>query len=223
MTLLITMFPFYLIGNVHCLGMCGPLAMCIGTSPYRIFYLLGRLLSFTLAGGVAGALGEVIGVVLANYRLSGMFSLIFGFVMAIVGLFYLAGFEGKIPLKAASKMDLIDKKLYQLLMNREPFPLFLFGFLTIALPCGQTLFVYSACALSGSTYTGIMNGFAFAALTSPALFLAMQARHILMRMKNWYRPVIGLTTLTVGSLMALRGLAEFGIISHLSVHPFVVY
>lgn len=223
MTLLIAMLPVYVIGNVHCLGMCGPLAMCIGSSPYRFFYLLGRLLSFTLAGGVAGALGEVIGVTLSNYHLAGVFSLACGIAMGIAGCLYLAGVEGKIGSKISSKLGLIDKKLYQLLTIKEPFPFFLFGFLTIALPCGQTILVYSACALSGNLYTGILNGFVFGALTSPALFLAMQARHLLLKFKHWYRPAIAVSILSVGFLSCLRGLADLNIISHFIIHPLVFY
>ena len=57
MTLLLTMLPLYLFGNVHCLGMCGPLVMLIGQHHFRYFYFVGRTLSFTLAGGLAGAAG----------------------------------------------------------------------------------------------------------------------------------------------------------------------
>ena len=60
MSLLITMLPLYLLGNLHCIGMCGPLVMLLGQQRCRAFYFLGRTLSFTLAGLLAGALGSVL-------------------------------------------------------------------------------------------------------------------------------------------------------------------
>jgi sulfite exporter TauE/SafE len=62
MTLLLAMLPYYLLGNLHCLGMCGPLTMMLGAHRFRYFYFAGRLFSFTLAGGIAGELGAVLNV-----------------------------------------------------------------------------------------------------------------------------------------------------------------
>jgi len=83
------------------------------------------------------------------------------------------------------------------------------------LPCGQTLIVYSACALSGDLLAGTLNGFAFAILTSPSLVLAMQAEKSLKFAKRYYNQLVGLAAIFVGILAMMRGLAEIGIIEHL--------
>lgn len=223
MTLLMTMLPVYLIGNVHCFGMCGPLAMMISHSPFRMFYLLGRLLSFTLAGMLAGAVGEVIGVSLHQLGIAALASVGVGLLMVAAGIFlYL---DRMIPGGKALDQLLrpLNARMEKLLFMPSPGALFLFGFATILLPCGQTILVYSACALSGSALVGTVNGFAFALLTTPALFLALTAREFMSRWRFAYRPVVAITAIAIGVISILRGLADWGIVAHFGIHPFMVY
>src|SRR5690242_11860481 len=75
MTLFFSLLPLYIFGNLHCMGMCGPLVMLLGQHRYRFFYFVGRLLSFSLAGLVAGELGAVLHVFLKQYYLAEIISL----------------------------------------------------------------------------------------------------------------------------------------------------
>lgn len=223
MHLFVAMFPIYVLGNFHCIGMCGPIAMLLGRSPYFGFYLLGRLVSFTLAGFLAGAFGEVIAISLSAYHLAGLLSIVIGLVMAISGVFLLGGLKTPFLWKIEKWIAPIREKMNQLLFSKEPMPLFLVGFFTIALPCGQTLLVYSACALSGSAWIGTLNGFAFGLLTTPSLYLAMRGSSLLARIKKYYRPVVGSLSIAIGAVAILRGLAEWGLISHFGIHPIMIY
>ena len=78
MTLFFAMLPVYLFGNLHCIGMCGPLVAMIGRHHFRAYYFLGRLASFTLAGWIAGALGAVVTGIFAYYHVSALASFLFG-------------------------------------------------------------------------------------------------------------------------------------------------
>ena len=93
-------------------------------------------------------------------------------------------------------------------------PIFLFGFLTLFLPCGQTLIVFSACALNGSALAGLVNGCAFAFLTSPSLLFAMHAVGWVQRHKHLSNQILGGCALIVGFLAICRGLADAGVIPH---------
>lgn len=214
MALLLTMLPLYLFGNLHCLGMCGPLVMMIGQHRYRYFYFLGRTLSFTLAGLAAGAIGAVAGAFFKYYHLAEATSFLFGGILIALGFFTLTGRSYPGHAWLSKRLARTNQTLSLLLLRDRAWPSFLFGFFTLALPCGQTLIVFSACALSGDPYVGFLNGFAFAILTSPSLFLAMQAHAVLRRARHYYQAVIGLSALLVGSLAMLRGFAEMGWISH---------
>jgi sulfite exporter TauE/SafE len=223
MSLLAAMFPIYVMGNFHCLGMCGPIAMLLGRSPYRGFYLLGRMVSFTLAGFSAGAFGEVLALALKAYHLAGLISILTGLLIGISGLYIMLNWNAPFSIQIEKLFAPTREKFNALLFSREPWPLFLVGFFTIILPCGQTLLVYSACALSGSAWVGTLNGFAFGLLTTPSLYLAMQGAGLLKRMKRFYRPVVGGMSLLIGMIAILRGLADFGLISHFGIHPVIIY
>jgi sulfite exporter TauE/SafE len=216
MTLLVAMLPFYLLGNLHCLGMCGPLAMMLGKHRYRFYYFGGRLLSFTLAGALAGEIGAVINVFFNAYHVGAAASLLFGSAIFMMGLFGLFGrsypgqaYIGKLMARANGPLSL-------LMLRDLPLATFMFGFLAIALPCGQSLVVFSACALSGSVWVGMINGFAFAALTSPSLYFAMNAHAFLGAAKKYYNSVSSVMTLLVGIIALCRAFAELDLIPHVA-------
>lgn len=218
MTLFLTMLPVYLLGNLHCIGMCGPLVMLLGKSNYRYFYFFGRLLSFTLAGMLAGGFGAVIGVVLNDLHVPILASLLFGGITLFLGICTLLHISYPGYQQLAKRLAPLNQKLSSALLKEQPWPTFLFGFFTILLPCGQTLIVYSACALSGDLLIGTANGFAFALLTSPSLFLAMQAKKTFAFARKYYHHLIGWSAVFVGLVACLRGFAEWGIISHFVIN-----
>lgn len=63
-TLLFSVVTASLIGSVHCAGMCGPIVLLLSTGKdvanrtRIIFYHLGRLVTYMLAGAMAGFLGQ---------------------------------------------------------------------------------------------------------------------------------------------------------------------
>lgn len=219
MALFFAMLPVYLFGNLHCLGMCGPLVMMIGHHRYRYFYFFGRILSFSLAGMAAGAVGAVANVFFKYYHLAEATSFLLGGGLLILGIYTLAGWSYPGHRWLSKRMSGISSQLSLLMMQDRAWPAFLFGFFTVTLPCGQTLVVFSACALAGDMSVGLFNGFAFALLTTPSLFMAMQAHKFLKGARQYYNVIIGLSALLVGALAVLRGLAEVGIISHWVLNP----
>jgi uncharacterized protein len=104
------------------------------------------------------------------------------------------------------------------MLRDQPWPTFLFGFFTIALPCGQTVVVFSACALYGDPFIGLINGLVFALLTSPALFAAMHAHRFFQKLKPSYNTIMGGCAVLVGLLSFCRGLAELEYIPHLIIN-----
>lgn len=219
MALLFAMLPIYLFGNLHCIGMCGPLVMMIGQHRYRYFYFLGRLMSFTLAGMIAGEAGAVLALFLKQYHVSALASFFFGSVIFAVGIYSLLGRHYPGHQWLAKRLAPFNHNLSLLMLRDQPWPSFLFGFFTVALPCGQTLVVFSACALAGSLWVGFVNGFAFALLTSPALLLAMNAQSLLHRAKRHYNVIMGVCSLLIGALALCRGFAEIDLIPHLILNP----
>lgn len=218
-SLFLTMLPLYLLGNLHCIGMCGPLVMMLGKHRFRFFYFIGRIVSFSLAGMIAGGAGAVINVFLKTYWVSATTSILFGTWILFLGICGLLckNYPGQEWL--GKRLATMNKNLSLLLLKDNALACFLFGFFTVTLPCGQTLVVFSACALSGDVWIGLFNGFAFALLTSPSLFFSMQAHHFLRRFKGHYPRLIGLFTVTVGAFALFRGLADMELLNHWILNP----
>lgn len=214
---MLTMLPIYLFSNLHCIGMCGPLVMMIGQHRFRYFYFLGRTLSFTLAGLIAGGFGEVIHLMLKTLHIMEGMSFLFGSCFFITGLYTLKGWQYPGFTWLSKKLSPINSKLSTLMLQDKIWPTFFFGFFTIMLPCGQTLIVFSACALSGSLWVGTLNGFVFALLSSPSLIIAMNAYAFFKRLSRHYAVFMGGAALLIGTLTICRGLAEIGIINHLVI------
>jgi uncharacterized protein len=217
--LFLSMLPIYIFGNLHCIGMCGPLVMMIGRHRFRYFYFLGRTLSFTLAGLAAGGMGAVLNVALQEYHIPAVTSFIFGGVILAVGIANITSTSIPIPVWVMQRSANVSRSLSFLMLKDQPLATFLFGLFTIALPCGQTIIVYSACAISGDPYIGMLNGFLFALFTAPSLFLAMRAHGLLQVAKKHYALMMGCAAIFVGVLALCRGAAELDLIPHLILNP----
>lgn len=217
MTLFFSLLPIYLLGNLHCLGMCGPLVMLIGKHRFGWLYFLGRLSSFTLAGLFAGYAGEVLQGLFQNLGLSFVFSGALGLFLLFLGIVTAVGAPLPFQQRLSSLLAPVNRTISFLILRNSAWPLFLFGFLTVALPCGQTMIVFSACALFGDPTAGAVNGLAFALLTSPALFFAMRAQSFLRYFRKWEGLVLGGCSATAGILALCRAFAERGWIDHLVV------
>ncbi|MCH1429939.1 MAG: sulfite exporter TauE/SafE family protein [Chlamydiales bacterium] len=219
MTLFLSMLPFYIIGNLHCFGMCGPMVMLLSQNPYRNLYFLGRVLSFSSAGFIAGALGEVLHLVLSRFYIQELVSITFGLLVIILGVGSIFNWHLLHFLPFKSKLEKRVNRLSILMQQHNPWAAFLLGVFTVTLPCGQSLIVFSACAVSADSITGAFNGFAFAALTSPSLFFAMKAANFFRYFKSSYNKIMGALAIIIGLLMLLRGLAQGGIIEHFILNP----
>ena len=218
MNTLVALLPLYLLGNLHCLGMCGPLVMWLGRHPYRYWYFLGRTLSFTLAGFMAGMLGWVFQIELAQYHFTALASLGLGVGLAIAGSRYFIpwkfSFSNPLRRRLGKLTASISMQLAGLMEQEQRWPSFWFGFCTILLPCGQTLVVYSSCAVAGEPFWGFFNGCIFALLTSPSLLVAMHSGRRLAAARFYYLPLMGLAFFAASALTLLRALADLQCIPH---------
>lgn len=216
MSLFFSLLPLYLFGNLHCLGMCGPLVMLISQHPHRLLYFWGRICSFTLAGLLAGMSGEVLQLFLQDFSVSALPSLLLGgWILLIAGQVFPKWISTSLFQSAFWKK--IEKNLAILPLYNSPEGMFLCGMSTLLLPCGQTLIVFAACALTANPWIGLGNGFAFAVLTSPSLLFALKMGRML-SLQRFPRFLFSAPQMVVGLLIFCRGLAELGWIPHLILY-----
>ncbi len=214
--LLLTALMVGFLGGVHCLGMCGPLAGAftfamasdIQKSPVRLAsmqlaYNLGRMSSYVLLGGIAGAVGMVLveaGSLLSVQR----WLLAFAGVWMLILAAWLLGWSS-LP----SRLERLSGGWWgevsaqwrtRFLPLRRLSRAYWFGLLWGCLPCGL---VYSTLLLalsSGSVLEGGLVMLAFGLGTLPNLMLMGVSAFWLTRLQQqrWLRQV------------AAAGIALFG-------------
>jgi hypothetical protein len=98
------------------------------------------------------------------------------------------------------------------------------GLLWGLLPCGLVLTALLAAFAAGTLWSGALTMLAFGLGTWPALLgVGWLARRGLPRTSPWPRQAAALIVLLFGVQMALRGLAAWGWVSHLSVGGMMVW
>ena len=177
-------FLMGLFGTLHCVGMCGSIMGVLTFSlpretrlhPGRLigylgYYNIGRVLSYTLAGSLAGAFGAGVLLTISPQYGHSILLLLATFLMIAVG-FYLAGwFPGLAYVERAGapvwrKLEPLGKKL---LPVKSPLQALLYGLIWGWLPCGL---VYSALFIAlgqGSALSGGVFMFLFGLGTLPSV------------------------------------------------------
>jgi uncharacterized protein len=209
MSLFWELWPIYVFGNFHCMGMCGPMVAFLGKSPFRGWYLLGRVFSFSMAGLIASGFGIFVEGFFERAHAGFIFPLGVGIFM----IFAAVSKKSMIPEWLGKKVESCSL----LLLKGGAWPTFLFGVSSVLLPCGQSAIVFAACALAGGIWEGGVNGFLFAGMTTPALFISMEGMGFLQKSRAFSERVICAAGVGIGVLSCVRAFAGVGWVSHLSV------
>jgi hypothetical protein len=176
---LLAVFVVGLLGGVHCLGMCGSLVGIFTSQvqkgkarwPFHLAYSSGRILSYTVAGALVGAVGQA-GLLMRDVApVQHLLFALSSFMLVALGL-YLAGTWGVVR-----RLELLGNGLWKRLqpyttkllpVNTVPRALGL-GALWGWLPCGLVYSVLIAALASGSAAQGALIMLVFGLGTLPNL------------------------------------------------------
>lgn len=200
-----------LAGSLHCIGMCGPLALALPGNANRsrfvagrLLYNAGRVITYAALGAVFGLVGETL--VLAGLQrvltiAAGVILLGWLIVRAKPGL--LGRAQLIIPRLIAPLKTALAKQL-----RERSFPaLFTVGLLNGLLPCGLVYLALAAAAATGTAADGALSMIVFGAGTIPAMLavsLFGQTLHAGLRLK--FQRAIPVLVATLAILFILRGL-----------------
>jgi sulfite exporter TauE/SafE len=211
------LFVIGLLTSVHCVAMCGGinLSQCIsgagGQGRFSGFwpsikYNLGRVVSYTVIGGIVGALGSVVQF---SGTARGIMQLMAGVFMVFMGLSLsglvpaLARFTPHLP-KALGIKIAKEKK-------RGNSPLYV-GLLNGLMPCGPLQAMQLYALSTGSLWGGALSMLLFSLGTVPLMFLLGALSSILSRKFTRYMVTAGaVLVLVMGISMFQNGLALSGI------------
>lgn len=210
------LFIVGMLTSIHCVGMCGGIMLTQSVSKDStadekksklhtllpaFLYNAGRVVSYTIIGGIVGALGSVLSMSLtvkAGLQIfAGVFMVIMGMNMAGFSLFR------KINLRLPWSSCSVKKK---------PKTPFLVGMLNGLMPCGplQTMQLYALG--TGSAYKGALSMFLFSLGTVPLMLIFGAVSGILS--KGYTKQLLkfsGFLVIVLGIIMGNRGLALAGV------------
>ena len=170
------LFLIGLLTSVHCVAMCGGicLSQCVprqeGTNGGKFFairpsllYNLGRVLSYTIIGGIVGAIGSVVSF---SGVMKGFVQILAGVFMVIMGLNMMNVFPWLRKLNPRMP-KVFAKKIYAKRQSNRPFYI---GILNGLMPCGPLQAMQLYALSTESPMKGALAMFLFSIGTVPFMF-----------------------------------------------------
>ena len=169
-----SIFVAGLVGSPHCLSMCGPIIFNFGQGRSRLLaYQLGRMASYTLAGGLFGGFAGALTGPAQPLWLIGLILTLIGSLMLLNGYRAIKGKTFHFPMP-----KFIHKKISQIfsflrLSSLPPvLSSVLVGFFTVLLPCGHLYGFLLGSAATGTAFHGALFMLAFCVGSMPLPSLA---------------------------------------------------
>lgn len=206
------LFMVGLLTSLHCVAMCGGINLAQSAasaqagrrvSASNIQYNLGRLVSYTIVGGIVGAIGSVFKLSNATQAGIQLVAAIFMVLMAL-NLLDIGGLHSVIPT--------LPVKLRLKLMGKDSHSSLYIGLLNGLMLCGP-LQAMQLCALStGSWHMGALSMFCFCLGTVPLMLgFGLVSGKLNKRFARPIRVASGLLVLLMGMTMLSNGLSLAGI------------
>lgn len=215
MSFLLTAFLLGLAGSLHCVGMCGPLALALpsktghgwpGLAGSRMLYNTGRITTYCALGALFGWLGRTFS--LAGWQQT--LSIVIGSVMVAGVVFKPAIVQGlPAPRILTQWIGFLKSALSRQLTRTHPLAFFTFGLLNGLLPCGLVYVALGGAALAGHhIQDGVFYMAAFGLGTLPAMFaISISGGLVGPLIRQRLQTIIPVFLLSVGILFILRGMS----------------
>jgi sulfite exporter TauE/SafE len=210
-TVVLTAFLLGLTSNLHCIGMCGPIAMAIPvnrTSTLSILkgifeYNIGRITTYGTLGLIVGMVGltiNTLGILQWISIISGVLLIVYAWRKWIT--IRLGNNFPQLGIQA-----FVSRNIGKIITSKSPFKLLLLGMLNGLLPCGMVYLALMNAILAGAPDLSSIAMIVFGVATLPAMLLVGYSANKInaaWRLKL-NRTVPYLLTL-VGLLIIVRGL-----------------
>lgn len=204
-------FVMGVVGSLHCVGMCGPIAFALPYDRSKWFpaflsnytYQIGRIITYALLGLIIGFIGR-------GFSLSGIqqpLSIAIGVIMIVIVIFphlpFLKKWSGKLTLKVGKLKSLLG--LY--MRKRSYRTLLVTGLVNGLLPCGLVYMALLGSLGMSSVYNSSLFMVLFGLGTFPLMFLVGYLGNVLtanLRMKS--QKIVPVLVFCIGVLFVLRGM-----------------
>ncbi|WP_162459081.1 sulfite exporter TauE/SafE family protein [Desulfosarcina ovata] len=223
---LVALFMLGLFGTGHCIGMCGPLVVALpgqtGRFSAHLAYHAGRLMTYTIIGGLMGAAGGGLLRLAASVGASPMawvgrgqvaVSLLAGVLLLFFGLSRLGLIAEPDWLRIATptRMPGWRRLIAKAAHRRSNLDLLLMGLLLGGLPCGLSYAAFAKALAAARIFAGGSAGLVFGLGTLPGLLAVGAGAGLLLN--RYRRPadlMAGVLMLGMAAALLVRVVAFMG-------------
>ncbi len=202
-----------LAGSIHCIGMCGPIAIALPVRDIpkfrlmigRIFYNFGRIITYSILGLIFGFIGQ--SFFIGGYQQA--VSIFLGVLILLALLLpskYAAFLTGA---KLHEKITIRMKKWWRYFLSKKSIgSLFVIGILNGFLPCGLVYIAIAGSISTGSPLGGALYMALFGLGTFPVmLIMSLAGKMIFFKMKVKMRKLLPVGAILLAALFILRGMS----------------
>lgn len=228
-------FAMGLFSSMHCIGMCGSIIGTLTLSlspdirnnkarllPFVFNYNLGRVTSYTIAGGLAGIVGVLMIMPFGELHGHRILQLLSALIMMSAGL-YIAGwfprfaYIEKIGTRFWKKIEPFGRKLIPVKTYTQAY---LFGMVWGWLPCGLVYTALAVAATAGDVSKSALTMLAFGFGTLPAVMGVGIMTSVLTRLSRTqrFKQIIGLFMIILALLAALPWLNPMAFLHTSATH-----
>jgi len=210
--MLFTAFFLGLISSLHCVGMCGPLALAVPIQHLSslskffsiVLYHVGRICTYALLGLIFGFFGRHLFV--AGFQQKA--SIILGATILIVVIYHRVSNNKYTPRFIQFFTDYLQNIIRYLWGKHSIFSSFLLGFTNGLLPCGMVYFALAGALSSGTIINSILYMAMFGLGTLSLMFIIHVAgtSYLTLNFRNRARKLVPVFIGFMGVLLILRGL-----------------
>jgi sulfite exporter TauE/SafE len=205
-------FIFGILGSFHCVGMCGPIALALPVGrgagwsfvAGRLLYNLGRIVTYSALGALAGVLGKSLQIAFFQQTLSvvsGLLILI-AVVLPVTLFAKFRGFSG-----FGKFLNLLKKTMAHFFGKSSAWSLGMVGILNGLLPCGFVYFALAGAISMPSVPAAMLYMFLFGLGTFPLMFiLSLSGKFIQPRLRHFFNKSVPYVASLMALLFILRGL-----------------
>lgn len=177
---MLTGFAIGFAGSLHCIGMCGPIALSLPLQHHAVtkkiilmlLYNFGRVIAYALTGFLLGVLGNQI--VLAKYQQ--VVSIVLGSMMLLILIAKKRIASTPEPIKKFHFF--IQQKLAKALSGQKNYVSYLsIGMLNGLLPCGLVYVAVASAIIAGAAYKSSLFMVMFGLGTMPLMIAVMVFAH----------------------------------------------
>lgn len=209
---LLAAFTIGLLGSLHCVGMCGPIALALpvpgkgiaGRLVAAVVYNLGRATTYALLGVALGGIGRAVS--LAGFQQA--FSIGLGiFILLLVLIPTIMARMVHPPRFYTRVVNKLQVAMGNELRKHGIYSLFVIGLLNGLLPCGFVYIALAGAAATGNWYTGAAYMALFGLGTLPLMTgLILAKNQIRLSIRKSLSKAMPYAMAVIGALFILRGM-----------------